>query len=85
MAKEINRVSFEIEHFNGNTYFGFMLSIKDDGSVEIVKEQDCSLADIDGDYIFDTENNLYRMQADRPVYDTEYEDIWNKYKEVTES
>lgn len=37
MAKEINRVSFEIEHYNGNAYMGFMLSIKEDGTVEVVK------------------------------------------------
>ena len=33
MAKEINRVSFEIEYGSGDTYFTFMLSIKDDGSI----------------------------------------------------
>jgi hypothetical protein len=49
MAKEINRVSFEVEHYNGNTYIGFMLSIKDDGSVDVIKTSDCSLADVDGD------------------------------------
>lgn len=64
MVKEINRVSFEIEHGNGNTYMSFMLSIKDDGSVEVIKTSDCSLADIDSDYIFDTNNKLYRVQAD---------------------
>lgn len=63
MAKEINRVSFEIEHDNGDTYMGFMLSIKDDGTVEVIKEHNCSLADIDGDYIFETDNELYRIQA----------------------
>ena len=65
MAKEINRVSFEIEHYNGNTYMAFMLSIKEDGTIEVVKESDCNLADVDGDYIFDTDNNLYRIQADK--------------------
>lgn len=64
MAKEINRVSFEIEHSDGNTYFGFMLSVKDDGTVEVIKTIDCNLADVDGDYIFNTSNELYRMQAD---------------------
>ena len=79
MAKEINRVSFEIEHYNGDTYMGFMLSIKDDGSVEVIKEGNCSLADVDGDYIFDTENELYRMQADEPISLDTYEEIQECY------
>lgn len=81
MAKEIKRVSFEIEHYNGSTYMGFMLSIKDDGSVEIIQESNCSLADIEGDYIFETDNDLYRIQAEEPIYDYEFEDIWNCYEE----
>ena len=81
MAKEINRVSFEIEHYNGNTYMGFMLSIKDDGTVEVIKEANCSLADVDGDYIFDTKNDLYRIQADEPIMRDEFEDIWDWYNE----
>lgn len=79
MAKEINRVSFEIEHYNGDTYMGFMLSIKDDGTVEVIKEENCSLADVDGDYIFDTENELYRIQADEPISLDTYEEIQECY------
>ena len=79
MAKEINRISFEIEHYNGDTYFGFMLSIKDDGSVEVIKTTDCSLADIDGDYIFDTKNKLYRVQADEPISIYTYNEIQDCY------
>lgn len=63
MVREINRVSFEVEHDNGETYIGFMLSIKDDGSVEVIKTSNCSLADVDGDYVFETDNELYRIQA----------------------
>lgn len=66
MAKEINRVSFEIEHYNGNGYMAFMLSVKDDGSVEVVNTSECSVADVDNDYIFDTNHDLYRIQADEP-------------------
>lgn len=80
MAKEINRISFEIEHYNGDTYMGFMLSIKDDGTVEVIQERDCSLADVDGDYIFDTENNLYRIQADEPISQDAVDDIWDLYE-----
>ena len=81
MAKEINRVSFEIEHYNGQTYLGFMLSIKDDGTVEVIKADECSLADVDGDYIFDTENDLYRIQANEPISDITYDEIWSCYNE----
>ena len=77
MAKEINRISIEIEHYNGSTYMGFMLSIKDDGTVEVINTSDCSHADTDGDYIFDTENDLLRIQADEPVSNQTYEEIWD--------
>lgn len=79
MAREINRVSFEIEHYNGNEYMAFMLSIKDDGTVEVIKERECSQADVDGDYIFDTDNNLYRIQADEPIDKYTYDEIWDCY------
>lgn len=81
MAKEINRVTFEIEHYDGDTYIGFMLSIKDDGTVDVIKTSDCSLADINGDYIFDTENSLYRIQADMPISEDKYEEIAECYEE----
>ena len=81
MANEINRISFEIEHYNGNGYMAFMLSIKDDGSVEVIKESECSLADVDGDYIFRTDNDLYRIQADKPIDKITYDEIWDCYKE----
>ena len=81
MAKEIKRVSFEIEHYNGNTYMGFMLSIKDDGSVEVIDTKECSQADVDGDYIFDTDNDLYRIQADYPIDKYTYDEIWDCYNE----
>ena len=81
MAKEIKRVSFEIEHYHGDTYMSFELSIKDDGTVEMVKSNNCSLADITGDYIFNTSNDLYRIQADKPVDEGTFESMWNCYKE----
>lgn len=80
MAKEIKQVSFEIEHYNGNTYMGFVLSIKDDGSVDIIQTENCSLADTDGDYLFDTDNDLLRVQADRPITDLEYQEICECYE-----
>lgn len=84
MPKEINRVSFEIEHYDGDTYVGFMLSIKEDGSVEVIKEYDCSLADIGNDYIFNTDNSLYRIQSDEPISEDKYEEIWDCYNEHIE-
>ena len=75
MSKEIKRVSFEVEHYNGMTYMGFELSIKDDGTVDVIKTNNCSLADVDGDYIFNTENSLYRIQADEPISESEFEEI----------
>ena len=82
MSSEIKRISFEIENYDGNTYMGFMLSIKDDGSVEIIKTNNCSVADVSLDYIFDTENDLYRIQAEEPITEGEYEaivDCYNKH------
>ena len=84
MPKEINRVSFEIEHYDGDTYMSFMLSIKDDGTIDVIKESNCSLADIDGDYIFNTDNSLYRIQADAPISEDKYEEIWDCYNENIE-
>lgn len=79
MPKEINRVSFEIEHYNGDTYMSFMLSIKKDGTVEVINETDCSLADVENDYIYNTDNTLYRIQADDPIDEDTYEENWECY------
>ena len=78
---EIKRVSFEIEHYDGDTYMSFMLSIKDDGSVDVVRESNCSLADITDDYVYNTNNYLYRMQADEPISEDKFEEIWDCYHE----
>lgn len=85
MSKEINRVSFEIEHYNGNTYFAFMLSVKDDGTVEVVETNGCCVADVDGDYIFDTENDLYRVQATVPIAEKDFKDSLEDYEHDTEN
>jgi hypothetical protein len=80
MAKEINRVSFEIEHYNGSTYMGFVLSIKDDGTVDVIKTSECNHADTDEDYLFDTDNELLRIQADKPISVHTYEEIQDCYE-----
>ena len=82
MAKEIKQVSFEIEHYNGDTYMSFILSIKDDGTVDVIKGRNCSLADISPDYLYDTENSLYRIQAEEPITEDEFENILDCYNEI---
>lgn len=84
MVKEINRISFEIEHYNGDTYMSFILSIKDDGTIDVIKTRDCSLADINCDYQFNTDNELYRIQADDPISEDTYEDILDCFQEHNE-
>lgn len=41
----------------------FEISINGD-ELEITKTKDCSHTDTDGDYIFDTDADLYRIQSD---------------------
>lgn len=59
MENILNKV-IEIEDTNGNTILAFMI----DDKGNIVKMNNCSVADEDCDYIFDTEKNLIRIQAD---------------------
>ena len=57
---------FEIEAYDGNTLMAFEIEVKGD-EVEILKTMDCSHADTDADYIFETEADLYRIQADKEI------------------
>lgn len=57
------KIVFEIESYEGCTMMAFEVTINGD-EVEITKTMDCSHADTDGDYIFDTESDLYRIQSD---------------------
>lgn len=82
--KENQTVSFEIEHYNGDTYLGFEAKITKDGNINIIETQNCSHADTDGDYIFGTKNDLIRIQADKPISKDEYDNIWNCYQENEE-
>ena len=54
---------FEIESYDGNTMMAFEITVNGD-ELEITKTMDCSHADTDADYIFDTEADLYRIQSD---------------------
>lgn len=56
--------TFEIEKYNGDTFLAFEISIDENGDIDITRTKDCSLADVDGDYIFDTDNELYRIQSE---------------------
>ena len=75
------KIVVEIEHYNGDTYMSFILSINEDGNVDIINPRNCSLADVDNDYLYDTENSLYRIQADEPITEDEFENIWDCYNE----
>lgn len=57
--KYLERV-FEIEDPNGNTIMAFMV----DEAGDIIKTINCSHADTDGDYLFDSEAKLVRIQQD---------------------
>lgn len=54
---------FEIESYEGATMMAFEITVNGD-ELEITKTSDCSHADTDNDYIFETDANLYRIQSD---------------------
>lgn len=58
-------ISFEIENTDGDMMMAFEISIYDDGRIEITKEENCNLAEISHDYIFNTKNELYRIQKEK--------------------
>ena len=59
MGNILNKV-IEIEDYNGITITA--LEIDEKGNIK--QMQDCSIADMDGDYIFNTDKELKRIQAD---------------------
>ena len=50
----------EIEDYNGNTIMA--ISIDKNGNIDNMLN--CSIADIDGDYLFNTDKELIRIQSD---------------------
>lgn len=60
----MKKFSFEIENDNGGTMMAFEVSIDDAGELNVTKVRDCTLADVDGDYLFNTDNPLFRIQSD---------------------
>ena len=59
MENILNKV-IEIEDYNGNTIMAFEIDEK--GNIK--QMADCSIADEDFDYSFNTNKNLIRIQAD---------------------
>lgn len=59
--ENMKKVTIEIEDYGGNTLMAFEINEK----LEITKLKDCDVADIDGDYIFKTDNDLIRIQASK--------------------
>ena len=59
MENVVNKI-IEIEDYNGNTIMA--ISIDKNGNVDNMLN--CSIADIDGDYLFNTDKELMRIQAE---------------------
>ena len=58
----LNR-SIEIEDYNGNT----IMAIELDNIGNIINYENCDIADIDKDYIFDTDKELIRLQCNGDI------------------
>lgn len=60
----MSKISFEIEDYFGNTMMAFSINVEEKDDIDVELTQNCSHADTDGDYIFDTDNPLLRIQSD---------------------
>lgn len=60
----MKKYSFTIENWAGDSIMSFELSVDENGGIEITDTEGCSLADVTNDYIFLTENPLFRIQQD---------------------
>lgn len=59
MENVVNKI-IEIEDYNGNTIMA--ISIDKNGNIDNMLN--CSIADIDDDYLFNTDKELIRIQSD---------------------
>ena len=59
--ESIKNKVLDIEDYIGNT----IMAIEIDKNGNIIKFSNCNIADIEGDYMFDTEKDLIRLQADK--------------------
>ena len=60
MENVVNKI-IEIEDYNGNTIMA--ISIDKNGNIDNMLN--CSIADIDDDYLFNTDKELIRIQAEK--------------------
>lgn len=60
MENVVNKI-IEIEDYNGNTIMA--ISIDKNGNIDNMLN--CSIADIDGDYLFNTDKELIRIQTEK--------------------
>lgn len=60
MENVVNKI-IEIEDYNGNTIMA--ISIDKNGNIDNMLN--CSITDIDGDYLFNTDKELIRIQAEK--------------------
>ena len=60
MENVVNKI-IEIEDYNGNTIMA--ISIDKNGNIDNMLN--CSIADIDGDYLFNTDKELIRIQEEK--------------------
>ena len=59
MKNVVNKI-IEIEDYNGNTIMA--ISIDKNGNIDNMLN--CNIADIDDDYLFNTDKELIRIQSD---------------------
>lgn len=59
MENVVNKI-IEIEDYNGNTIMA--ISIDKNGNIDSMLN--CNIADIDDDYLFNTDKELIRIQSD---------------------
>lgn len=59
MENVVNKI-IEIEDYYGNTIMA--ISIDKNGNIDNMLN--CSIADVDGDYLFNTDKELIRIQSD---------------------
>lgn len=59
-----NKKTIEIEDYYGNRLMAFEINLST-GKIE--RTESCSYADSDGDYIFDSDNELIRVQSDNII------------------
>ena len=64
MNLKTDQITIEIEASRGGTLMAFAFYVNDEGELVITKTENCDLADRDNDYIFESSEDLYRIQAD---------------------